>query len=109
MSAGARGRRAAGRVERHGCLLWRVWLRVGLNVVSGLEFEMMRATFGGGTIRMTAPIRHPSRCFTGCIFGGRGVFGCLPDGICGTLVSTVSGNTPLSHDVTSRMTTNVGG
>lgn len=82
---------------------------VGRGVVSGLEFEMMRATFGGGTMRIIPPSRQPSRCFTGCMFGGRGVFECLSDGMCGGLVSIVSGNTPLSHDVTSRMTTKVGG
>lgn len=81
----------------------------GWNVVSGLEFEMMRGTFRGGPMRITSPTAHPDRCFTGCMFGHRGVFGCLPDGMCTGLVSIVSGNTALSHDVTGTMTSKVGG
>lgn len=76
--------------------------------VTGLEFRIMTRTFGGEPIRIRAPGIHPSRCFTGCMFGHRGVCGCLPSSICRGLVSIVSGNGHLSHSVTSTITTNVG-
>lgn len=77
-------------------------------VVSGVEFLTLRRLSDEYPLRVAPPSGGLSSCCNSRMFSHGGVRRCLPGRTCGTMVSTVRGNAPVGHRVTSLVTGNVG-